>query len=310
MLLDMLNYKTGYNNARLFIEVEKMRRTSKKAKKNEVKETIPKREYEMKAILDIPAGSEIFNTYGDLANSELLLKYGYVEDESNPFDFVKLHLASVLDSIENALPRNSEFKNRLEFLMENNVIDDPEEEFPILTGDRKFPPPLEFIVSCFVCDELSWNEWTRTTFGRSSSDEDESHGHGHGNSQKRHSHGDAHECVACENENNEDENSDEMDVKQEGGSDKSESEEEEGEEKEEEILQLRGCDPNILKKVKLAILTDRLALYPKSSQSADEKRLKYLRMREKSDAELREMMALTVRLAEKEILNAVIDGLH
>src|SRR5690242_16130573 len=111
----MLNYKTGHNNARLFIEAESKKKKSK-AKKKKVDAKAPKNEYEMKAISAIPHGAEIFNTYGDLANSELLLKYGYVEDEPNPFDFVKLYLPAVLEAIRKSLPRKSNFQKRLQLL--------------------------------------------------------------------------------------------------------------------------------------------------------------------------------------------------
>ena len=68
-MADMLNHKTGYNNARLFHEPDSL---------------------QMKAIKDIAAGEQIYNTYGDLCNADCLLrKYGFT-DEKNEFDIAEL----------------------------------------------------------------------------------------------------------------------------------------------------------------------------------------------------------------------------
>lgn len=67
-MADMLNHKTGFNNARLFHETDSL---------------------QMKAIKDIKQGEQIYNTYGDLCNSDLLRKYGFT-DEKNEFDLVEL----------------------------------------------------------------------------------------------------------------------------------------------------------------------------------------------------------------------------
>lgn len=74
-MADMLNHKTGYNNARLFHEADCLR---------------------MKAIKDIREGEQIYNTYGDLCNADLLRKYGFA-DENNPFDLCELNGGQVID---------------------------------------------------------------------------------------------------------------------------------------------------------------------------------------------------------------------
>eukprot|EP00183_Erythrolobus_madagascarensis_P007187 CAMPEP_0185847402 /NCGR_PEP_ID=MMETSP1354-20130828/2690_1 /TAXON_ID=708628 /ORGANISM="Erythrolobus madagascarensis, Strain CCMP3276" /LENGTH=316 /DNA_ID=CAMNT_0028547691 /DNA_START=247 /DNA_END=1197 /DNA_ORIENTATION=- len=61
---DMLNARTGYNNARLFAAGHHFMK--------------------MEAIRTIPAGDQIYNTYGQLSNAELLCRYGYV-DIPNPY---------------------------------------------------------------------------------------------------------------------------------------------------------------------------------------------------------------------------------
>lgn len=67
-MADMLNHRTGFNNARLFHEADSL---------------------QMKAIKDIKQGEQIYNTYGDLCNADLLRKYGFT-DEKNEFDLVEL----------------------------------------------------------------------------------------------------------------------------------------------------------------------------------------------------------------------------
>lgn len=54
---DLLNHKTGCNNARLFFEDDQL---------------------SMRCIRACAKGEQLYNTYGDLGNTELLLKYGYI----------------------------------------------------------------------------------------------------------------------------------------------------------------------------------------------------------------------------------------
>lgn len=69
---DTLNHRTGFNNARLYYEKEHLK---------------------MVCHADCPKGEQLFNTYGDLSNRDLLIKYGFV-DEPN------LHHTVVFDPIE------------------------------------------------------------------------------------------------------------------------------------------------------------------------------------------------------------------
>lgn len=77
-LADILNHKTGHNNARLFMEKDQL---------------------QMIAIKDIPAGEQVYNTYGDIGNAELLFKYGYLDDP-NPFSSVEIHINDFFDFID------------------------------------------------------------------------------------------------------------------------------------------------------------------------------------------------------------------
>eukprot|EP01105_Mastigella_eilhardi_P012890 TRINITY_DN2938_c0_g1_i3.p1 TRINITY_DN2938_c0_g1~~TRINITY_DN2938_c0_g1_i3.p1 ORF type:complete len:308 (+),score=59.56 TRINITY_DN2938_c0_g1_i3:398-1321(+) len=70
-MADMLNHRTGCCNAHLEDDADG-------------------RDCGMSMILqkDVSRGDEIFNTYGDLSNAELLRRYGYVDPSPNPFDVV------------------------------------------------------------------------------------------------------------------------------------------------------------------------------------------------------------------------------
>lgn len=67
-LADMLNHRTSHNNARLFYEPEQL---------------------EMRATKAIAAGTQVYNTYGDRPNSDLLRQYGFVDDV-NDHDTVEI----------------------------------------------------------------------------------------------------------------------------------------------------------------------------------------------------------------------------
>ncbi|KAF9955323.1 hypothetical protein BGZ65_003461 [Modicella reniformis] len=73
-MADMLNHKTGHNNARLFHEKTCLR---------------------MVAIKPIKTGQQIYNTYGDLCNADLLRKYGFV-DVPNSHNIVEISGESVV----------------------------------------------------------------------------------------------------------------------------------------------------------------------------------------------------------------------
>ncbi|KAL3680486.1 hypothetical protein R1sor_023442 [Riccia sorocarpa] len=54
---------------------------------------------EMILVKNVAAGSEIFNTYGNLSNAALLHRYGFTE-LNNPFDIVNVDLSLVVDAFE------------------------------------------------------------------------------------------------------------------------------------------------------------------------------------------------------------------
>lgn len=69
----------------------------------------------------IPKGSQIFNTYADPPNSDLLRRYGHVDDE-NEADLVEIGLESVVDLVGEAQGLDEEEREeRAEFLLECGV---------------------------------------------------------------------------------------------------------------------------------------------------------------------------------------------
>lgn len=64
----------------------------------------------MKSIKPIKKGEQIFNIYGELPNSEILRKYGYVELPSSKFEFVQISMVDIMSFFI------QEYQTRLEFL--------------------------------------------------------------------------------------------------------------------------------------------------------------------------------------------------
>lgn len=75
-MADMLNARNGFDNAHLFYKLHTL---------------------EMRATQPIKAGEQIWNTYGDPPNSDLLRRYGYA-DLANPGDVVEINLTNLIDA--------------------------------------------------------------------------------------------------------------------------------------------------------------------------------------------------------------------
>lgn len=105
-LADIFNHKTGHNNARLFFEKEHL---------------------QMIAIKDVARGEQLYNTYGDIGNGELLFKYGYLDDP-NPFNQVEIGIQEMIDFAEShkcALHYPTDFKEAsIPRLLEKDTIKD------------------------------------------------------------------------------------------------------------------------------------------------------------------------------------------
>ncbi|PLW18295.1 hypothetical protein PCANC_16397 [Puccinia coronata f. sp. avenae] len=106
-LADLLNAKTGCENAKLFYETDWLR---------------------MKTTRKIEKGEQIYNTYGDPPNSDLLRRYGHV-DEENRFDVVEVSGKTCLEVVREHLQAGSQharcedLERRLEWALEMGVDD-------------------------------------------------------------------------------------------------------------------------------------------------------------------------------------------
>ncbi|GAA5999605.1 hypothetical protein JCM5350_008121 [Sporobolomyces pararoseus] len=99
---DLLNAKSGCDNARLFYEPQTLN---------------------MMSTSRIPAGSQIFNTYADPPNSDLLRRYGHV-DEKNDADLVEVGLEDVAQLVgEGRGLEGDEIEKRAEFLLDVGIDD-------------------------------------------------------------------------------------------------------------------------------------------------------------------------------------------
>ncbi|KAF9981961.1 hypothetical protein BGZ75_006678 [Mortierella antarctica] len=111
-MADMLNHKTGYNNARLFHEKDCLR---------------------MVAIKSIKSGQQIYNTYGDLCNAGK--KYGFV-DVPNPHNIAEISGESVVAKCTVGTDQDKDEK--VEWLLEHDGLED----FFILEAGDEIPEEL------------------------------------------------------------------------------------------------------------------------------------------------------------------------
>ncbi|GAA5903312.1 hypothetical protein JCM5296_005660 [Sporobolomyces johnsonii] len=129
---DLLNAKSGCDNARLFYEPLTLN---------------------MMATSRIPAGAQIFNTYADPPNSDLLRRYGHVDDV-NEADLVEVGLESVVDLIGPAQGLGEEEREiRAEWLLEMGIDD----TFAIELN-HSLPPELISAIRTFL---LSADEFAK-----------------------------------------------------------------------------------------------------------------------------------------------------
>lgn len=56
----------------------------------------------MRATSDIPKGAQVYNTYGDFPNGDLLRRYGYVETGGTDSDIVEIKIEDIVSAVEQA----------------------------------------------------------------------------------------------------------------------------------------------------------------------------------------------------------------
>jgi len=130
----MLNHKTGHNSARLYYP------------ENSDSDGFLK----MRALLDIGPNQELYNTYKDRPNCEMLIQYGFVE-EDNPLDIVEIELDRILEHCKNC----SIFKQKLKFLQLNDVLEDAF----VIDRSGSIPHNMEFVLQLFHMNEREWQCW-------------------------------------------------------------------------------------------------------------------------------------------------------
>ncbi|ORZ17926.1 hypothetical protein BCR42DRAFT_460436 [Absidia repens] len=122
-MADMLNHKTGYNNARLFHEPHGL---------------------VMKSIKPITKGMQVYNTYGDLCNADLLRKYGFT-DENNPHDLCEIDGEDVMNLTCSDDTDDELKEEKIAFLMDEGVMDD----YFVIDADHEIPPEMVVAVIVF-----------------------------------------------------------------------------------------------------------------------------------------------------------------
>lgn len=186
-MADMLNHRTGFNNARLYFNQE-----DDSGDKKEVKEIADSVEAEktksnkkakrsendflhMRTRRAIQAEEELYNTYGTLPDGELLRKYGYVEElGKNRWNDVEVPVSMVITACAKACGWESvDVEKRKKFIKENGLVDpsgvmdfylhqeafgdfDPLEADDAVEGGLR--PDLIAIAKIFACDPADWPE--------------------------------------------------------------------------------------------------------------------------------------------------------
>ncbi|KZS98467.1 SET domain-containing protein [Sistotremastrum niveocremeum HHB9708] len=138
-LADMLNARYGCGNAKLFYEGDKLGMVCTKA---------------------IKAGDQIWNTYGDLPNTDLLRKYGHIDlisDEGgttgNPADIVEIKGDLVVQTFgrdPNAL------KDRIDWWLSQE-----EDDTFIVETDGRLPDDLISFMHLMMADNSQWEKISR-----------------------------------------------------------------------------------------------------------------------------------------------------
>ncbi|EGG03367.1 uncharacterized protein MELLADRAFT_90239 [Melampsora larici-populina 98AG31] len=146
-LADILNAKSGCENAKLFYEPTTLNMTTTKS---------------------IRKGEQIYNTYADPPNADLLRRYGHVDDE-NPFDLAEVSLELCIrlaaESLHPSDPQNQntldELKSRAKWALEVSDID---EIFMLPTKSQRepkeiLPDELVIMLRILLSTEEEFQTW-------------------------------------------------------------------------------------------------------------------------------------------------------
>ncbi|CAG8484797.1 5250_t:CDS:10 [Diversispora eburnea] len=103
---------------------------------------------QMIATKKINKGEQIYNTYGDLCSSDLLRKYGFV-DENNIHDIVEINGQFVVDNLS---VEETNKKEKVELLLEEDILDD----VFILDTSNNLPPDLIITVKVMMMNKVQF----------------------------------------------------------------------------------------------------------------------------------------------------------
>lgn len=78
----------------------------------------------MCAIMPIPKGGQVYNIYGEHPNSEILRRYGYVEQDGSAYDFGEVLLQNIKKAVEDKFGVNESFLDwLLDVLRDDDIIE-------------------------------------------------------------------------------------------------------------------------------------------------------------------------------------------
>ncbi|CAE6374464.1 unnamed protein product [Rhizoctonia solani] len=132
-MADMLNARYGGENAKLFYEPRVLKMVTTKA---------------------IAAGDQIWNTYGDPPNSDLLRRYGYVDELAKGLDIVEVQGSLVVECAVSYLPLSPEQqKERVDWWLEMGGDD----TFTLDTS-ALLPPELLSFTQLLLLSDTEWEK--------------------------------------------------------------------------------------------------------------------------------------------------------
>ncbi|KAI5116691.1 hypothetical protein M0805_002853 [Coniferiporia weirii] len=147
-MADMLNARYGSENAKLFYEQTELKMVTTKP---------------------IKAGDQIYNTYGDLPNSDLLRRYGHIDliplpnegngdtvAEGNPADVIEITADLVVEVVALHLKKSVDddaLKERIDWWLEEGGDD----TF-VLEANTALPDSLVSFLKLLLCPEPDWEK--------------------------------------------------------------------------------------------------------------------------------------------------------
>ncbi|KAI3604827.1 set domain protein, partial [Moniliophthora roreri] len=139
-MADLLNARYGSENAKLFYEEASLR---------------------MVATKPVKTGEQIWNTYGDLPNAELLRRYGHVDllplpdgTEGNPGDIVEIRADLVVSAVTESHGNSTEScKERIDWYLEEGGDD-----VLAVESDAELPSSMILLIQLLLLQDREWQK--------------------------------------------------------------------------------------------------------------------------------------------------------